>query len=245
MMSRAWWLLPFVPLALIGCGSIGETMPDESTCDVHELSQVFRQPAAYHEKVFCGTAYSGFQSGMFSFHPARLQSADDAYGYALLLIRDHEVQILAEEPKERSNLARPAIRPHSKSPSGVFRSHSPKGLWCWSWSPSSQPPTDRIYISRPDYRFACLAMVAVQMPPLSDARSRFKIDWSVMRLALRSDDNPSGAYVLSSVHVICLRVRLLVMTRTSNQVTIIVRIQRVQIQSRSTRDQNWLAYLLS
>jgi len=53
---------------------------------VHELSQVFQQPAAYHGKIFCGTAYNDFQSGMYSFYPARLESADDAYGYALLLI---------------------------------------------------------------------------------------------------------------------------------------------------------------
>jgi hypothetical protein len=47
----------------------------------------FQQPAAFHEKVFCGTAYRGFETRMHLFYPARPNGKDDdgAYDYALIL----------------------------------------------------------------------------------------------------------------------------------------------------------------
>lgn len=62
-------------------------MPGGSTCAVRELSQVFQQPAAYHQRVFCGTAYCGFETRMHLFYPLPLQGENDdgAYDYALIL----------------------------------------------------------------------------------------------------------------------------------------------------------------
>ena len=74
-----------MPVIAAACTGIGEPLPDGSSCDVRDLSAVFHEPAAFHGKIFCGTAYSDFQSGMYSLYPAWPQAEDDAYDTALLL----------------------------------------------------------------------------------------------------------------------------------------------------------------